>query len=168
MTQPTHAVVTIQDPDTSAVLLTKRAATLRLHPGEYCFPGGRIEAGETPLDAALRELYEETHLPAHTLILDVPHADMLPRSVTTYTTHTTFAVLYTQARDAASLLPMLALNPDEAVSAKWFDPAQCVIEPETSNRGVIRIVDPTDDTVIEGATADVVTALFATPQTRKS
>ena len=167
MTHPTHAVVAIEDPNTGAVLLTKRAVTLRLHPGEYCFPGGRIETGETVLDAALRELYEETHLRASTLILDVPRAHLLPRSVTTYTTHTTFAVLYTQACDAASLLPMIKLNPDEAVSAKWFDPTQCVIGPKTSNRGVIRIIDRTDGAVIEGATADVVTALFATRRKQK-
>ena len=58
MKHPTHAVIAIQNPITGAVLLTKRAATLRLHPGEYCFPGGRIEDGETSLDAALRELLD--------------------------------------------------------------------------------------------------------------
>ena len=168
MAQPTHAVVAIQDPDTGAVLLTKRAATLRLHPSEYCFPGGRIEAGETPLDAALRELYEETHLCNHAITLGVPHADTLPRVVTTYTTDKTFAVIYAQARNAASLLSMLVLNPDEVHSAKWFDPAQCAIEPEPSDCGVIRVVDRTDNTVIEGVTADVVAALFATLQNQKS
>lgn len=137
MTHPTHAVIVIQNPDTGAVLLTKRAATLRLHPSEYCFPGGRIENGETPLDTALRELYEETHLRAHAITFGVPHADTLPRVVTTYTTDTTFSVLYAQARNAASLLSTLALNPDEVHSAKWFDPAQCVIEPEPSDFEVL-------------------------------
>lgn len=167
MPAPTNAVIAIQDPTTNAVLLTKRAATLRLHPSEYCFPGGRIETGETPLDAALRELYEETHLHPQEIILDPfredtsAAVDALPHSVTTYTTNKTFTVIYAHAHDAASLLSMLALNPDEVESAKWFDPAQCVIEPETTDRGVIRVTDPTDNTVIEGATADVVTALFA-------
>ena len=87
MPYPTHAVIAIQDPDTGAVLLTKRAATLRLHPSEYCLPGGRIEDGETTLDAALRELYEETHVRACALnigIRQTQHAETLPRIVTTY------------------------------------------------------------------------------------
>lgn len=42
------------------VLFTRRATTLSRHPGEISFPGGRIEAGETPRRAALRECEEET------------------------------------------------------------------------------------------------------------
>jgi 8-oxo-dGTP pyrophosphatase MutT (NUDIX family) len=41
------------------VILTRRAAHLRSHTGEVSFPGGRLDAGETPLDAALREAAEE-------------------------------------------------------------------------------------------------------------
>ncbi len=41
------------------VLLTKRALHLRHHPGQISFPGGRIEAGETALTAAMREAQEE-------------------------------------------------------------------------------------------------------------
>ena len=37
------------------VLYEIRAAKLRSQPGEICFPGGRIEAGETPLETAVRE-----------------------------------------------------------------------------------------------------------------
>jgi 8-oxo-dGTP pyrophosphatase MutT (NUDIX family) len=48
-----------------AVLLTLRSSTLRSHTGQISFPGGRIEPGETPEDAALRECEEETGIPAH-------------------------------------------------------------------------------------------------------
>ena len=41
------------------VLYEIRAAKLRSQPGEICFPGGRIEAGETPLETAVREATEE-------------------------------------------------------------------------------------------------------------
>jgi 8-oxo-dGTP pyrophosphatase MutT (NUDIX family) len=44
------------------LLLTRRAATLRDHSGQIAFPGGKIEAGETPLAAALREAEEEIGL----------------------------------------------------------------------------------------------------------
>jgi 8-oxo-dGTP pyrophosphatase MutT (NUDIX family) len=44
------------------VVLTRRAATLRSHTGEVAFPGGRLEPGEEPLTAALREAAEEVGL----------------------------------------------------------------------------------------------------------
>ena len=43
-------------------LITRRAATLRNHTGQWALPGGRIDAGETAEDAALRELREEVGL----------------------------------------------------------------------------------------------------------
>lgn len=41
------------------VLFEVRARNLKTQPGEVCFPGGRMEPGETPRKAALRELSEE-------------------------------------------------------------------------------------------------------------
>ena len=42
------------------LLLTERAHHMRSHPGQVSFPGGSIDAGETPREAALREAWEET------------------------------------------------------------------------------------------------------------
>jgi len=43
----------------AALLLTRRAASLRKHAGQWAFPGGRLDPGETPIQTALREMHEE-------------------------------------------------------------------------------------------------------------
>ena len=43
----------------AALILTRRSARLRNHPGQWAFPGGRLDAGEAPVQTALRELREE-------------------------------------------------------------------------------------------------------------
>jgi 8-oxo-dGTP pyrophosphatase MutT (NUDIX family) len=48
--------------DGLSVLLTLRASDLRAHSGQVAFPGGKIDAGETPREAALREAREEIGL----------------------------------------------------------------------------------------------------------
>ncbi len=44
------------------VLLTRRPKHLPRHPGQLSVPGGRVQAGEDPLHAALREAEEEIGL----------------------------------------------------------------------------------------------------------
>ena len=46
-----------------ALLFEVRAGALRRQPGEVCFPGGKIEPGETPVQCALREAWEELGIP---------------------------------------------------------------------------------------------------------
>ncbi|WP_448639123.1 NUDIX hydrolase [Geodermatophilus sp. URMC 63] len=46
----------------TALLVTRRAAGLRAHAGQWALPGGRLDPGETPVQAALRELEEEVGL----------------------------------------------------------------------------------------------------------
>ena len=41
------------------ILFEQRSLKLEFQPGDVCFPGGRIEEGETPRQAAVREFMEE-------------------------------------------------------------------------------------------------------------
>lgn len=63
-----HAAVSIVLTDAddgsgeTALLLTRRASSLRAHGGQWALPGGRCDPGETLEQAALRELHEELGL----------------------------------------------------------------------------------------------------------
>lgn len=46
----------------AAVILTKRAGSLTNHAGQWAFPGGSVDPGESTGEAALRELEEEVGL----------------------------------------------------------------------------------------------------------
>lgn len=46
----------------AAFLLCRRPSNMRNHPGQWALPGGRLADGESPLDAALREVEEEVGL----------------------------------------------------------------------------------------------------------
>lgn len=48
--------------NSAALILTRRSSNLRDHSGQWAFPGGRIDANESPEDTALRELEEEVGL----------------------------------------------------------------------------------------------------------
>jgi 8-oxo-dGTP pyrophosphatase MutT (NUDIX family) len=55
-------VALFEEAGEARVLLTRRSSALRSHRGEVSFPGGRIDPGESPATAALREAAEEVAL----------------------------------------------------------------------------------------------------------
>ena len=61
---PAAVLVAVVDRPEPTVILTERLMTMRKHPGQISFPGGRIDPGdESPIAAALREADEEIALP---------------------------------------------------------------------------------------------------------
>lgn len=61
---PAAVLVPVVDRPSPTVILTVRPETMRQHPGQVSFPGGRIDPGDDgPVAAALREAEEEIGLP---------------------------------------------------------------------------------------------------------
>jgi 8-oxo-dGTP pyrophosphatase MutT (NUDIX family) len=64
--RPAAVLCAVFDEDSAArVVLTRRSSRLRSHTGEVSFPGGRLDDGEAPVAAALRESDEEIGLDPH-------------------------------------------------------------------------------------------------------
>ena len=52
-------LIAVTDRPEPGVILTQRPTTMRDHPGQVAFPGGKIDPGEDAIAAALREGHEE-------------------------------------------------------------------------------------------------------------
>ena len=62
LTAAAVALVIVEMAGELSLLLTRRTSSLRAHSGQWALPGGRLDAGESAEDAALRELQEEINL----------------------------------------------------------------------------------------------------------
>ena len=95
----------------SAILVTRRSSRLKEHTGQWALPGGRLDCGESAVEAALREMDEEINLKLterHVIgVLD----DYVTRSGYTITP----VVIWSDMTDTA-----LKPNPDEVASIHAF------------------------------------------------
>jgi 8-oxo-dGTP pyrophosphatase MutT (NUDIX family) len=89
--RPAAVLIAVVDHPQPTVLLTQRAAHLHDHAGQISFPGGKIDPQDaSPLDAALREAWEEIGL-AREFIDPIGYLDL-------YGTGFGFRILPTLAR----------------------------------------------------------------------
>ncbi|MEH6683076.1 MAG: CoA pyrophosphatase [Qipengyuania sp.] len=102
-------LIAVTEQPNPTVLLTQRPRTMRDHPGQVAFPGGKLDHGEDAVQAALREAWEELSIePEHVRLIGTTDR---------YQTGTGFditPVLATVPHD-------LPIRPDPREVESWFE-----------------------------------------------
>ena len=116
-------LIAVTDRPDPGVILTVRREHLRTHAGQVAFPGGRVDAGEDAVTAAIREAHEE-------VLLD-PAAVKLVATLDPYRTVTGYVVT-----PVLSVVPPdLPLEPHEDEVADWFEaPLAFLLDPANHQR----------------------------------
>ena len=112
--------------DGPGVILTQRPTTMRDHPGQVAFPGGKLEPGEDAVSAALREAQEE-------LALD-PESVRLIGTTDHYKTGTGFDITPV----LGVIAPDLPLRADPREVESWFEaPLSLVMDADNWTRNEV-------------------------------
>ena len=102
-------LIAVTEQENPTVLLTQRPRTMRDHPGQVAFPGGKIDAGEDAVEAALREAWEE-------LGISESHVNVIG-TTDRYQTGTGFDITPVLATVPADL----PIRPDPREVESWFE-----------------------------------------------
>jgi len=116
-------LVAVTEREEPGLLLIHRPSTMRAHPGQVAFPGGKLDPGEGPVEAALREAHEELGIP--------PEAVRVVGESDVFHTRTGYAITPV----IGVVPPDLELNPNPAEVAQWFEaPLGFVFDPANQRR----------------------------------
>jgi 8-oxo-dGTP pyrophosphatase MutT (NUDIX family) len=107
--KPAAVLIAITERERPGMLLLHRPSSMRAHPGEIAFPGGRIDRGENPVEAALREAHEELGIDP-TSVRVVGTSDQ-------YRTGSGYEITPV----VAVVPPDLEIRPNPAEVAQWFE-----------------------------------------------
>lgn len=152
-------VLLSQDSVDGALLITERAAHLRHHPGQLCFPGGGREGMETAVQTALRETFEEVAIaPDEIEIIGTLSEGGVARS------HNIVTSVVGVLRDESLAVRELVLDPDEVAAAKWIQIKRLASPENRATWQFETFSGPAfviDEYVIWGYTAGVISELLA-------
>ena len=145
-------VVVPNECDEACFIITRRASGMRDHPGQWALPGGRMDSGETPAQAALRETEEEVGLA-------LPPESVIGQ-LDDYPTRSGFVI--TPVVVWANTNPTLHPNPDE-VAEVYRVPLEALEHPDVprlreipeSDRPVISVPIAMLDAEIHAPTAAI-------------
>lgn len=102
-------LIAVTERERPTVLLTQRPRTMRDHPGQVAFPGGKLDEGENAVEAALREAWEELGIEAH-------HVQVIG-TTDRYQTGTGFDITPV----LATVPPDLDIRPNAREVESWFE-----------------------------------------------
>lgn len=121
--RPAAVLAAITERDRPGLLLIHRPSNMRAHPGQIAFPGGKLDTGETPTEAALREAYEELGIEARDVRV-IGSSDQ-------YRTGSGFDITPV----IALVPPDLPLRPNPLEVAQWFEaPLDFIFAPENQRQ----------------------------------
>jgi 8-oxo-dGTP pyrophosphatase MutT (NUDIX family) len=116
--RPAAVLAAMTEREEPGFLLLHRPSNMRAHPGQIAFPGGKIDAGETPVEAALREAWEELGIHADDVRV-IGESDV-------YKTHSGYEITPV----LAVVRPDIEIIPNPTEVAQWFEaPATFVLDP---------------------------------------
>ncbi|HEY8048147.1 MAG TPA: MBL fold metallo-hydrolase, partial [Ramlibacter sp.] len=150
--RPAATVLLLRDaPQGVEVLMTRRSAKASFAPGAFVFPGGVIDAGETPVEAAVRETMEELSVRVAPDSLSV-----LARWITDRDLPKRFDVSFFVARMPEGQVPVA--DEAEQFEPVWVRPADALARHEA---GDFFMIFPTIRTLQRLAKFDGVDAVLA-------
>lgn len=114
---PASCVDTVQAAARAKYLVIRRSNNVAA-PNTLCFPGGGIEPGESPAEAAVRECFEETGVPVRV-------ARKIWENITPWNVHLDW-FLATLIDPASTLVPQR----DEVSEIFWADFASLLTDPD--------------------------------------
>jgi 8-oxo-dGTP pyrophosphatase MutT (NUDIX family) len=124
--RPAAVLAAITERERPGLLLLHRPSTMRAHPGQIAFPGGKIDAGETPVEAALREAWEELGI--------LPEAVRVIGESDRYPTGSGYDIT-----PVVGLVPAdIRIDPNPTEVAQWFEaPLDFLLDPSNHSENWI-------------------------------
>ena len=120
--RPAAVLIAFTEREEPGMLLLHRPSTMRAHPGQVAFPGGKRDPGETPEEAALRETHEELGIAPREISI-IGKSDV-------YRTGSGYEITPVVATVRADV----PIRPNPAEVADWFEAPAAFVLDEANHR----------------------------------
>lgn len=117
--KPAAVLIAMTERERPGLLFLHRPSNMRAHAGQIAFPGGRRDPGEGPVEAALREAWEELGIP--------PDRVRVVGTTDLYRTGSGYEITPV----LGIVPPDLEIRPNPAEVSQWFEaPVDFVLDPD--------------------------------------